>query len=60
VTVSADQALRVGTLSGVVGDVAVHLGVTRDELVQRLFGQPERRLSLKPADEALSLARVGG
>jgi len=28
----------VGTLSGILGDVAAHLKITRDELMQRLFG----------------------
>ena len=37
VTVPLHDALRVGTLAGIVGDVAEHVGVTRDELVSRLF-----------------------
>ncbi len=37
VTVPAHDPLRVGTLAGIVGDVAEHLGITRDELVSRLF-----------------------
>src|SRR5437667_2637873 len=28
-----------GTLSGILGDVASHLEITRDELVQRLFSR---------------------
>ena len=38
VTVPAHGALRVGTLGGILADVAGHFGVTRDELVKRLFG----------------------
>jgi predicted RNA binding protein YcfA (HicA-like mRNA interferase family) len=38
VTVPAHGPLRVGTLAGILGDVADHFGVTREELVQRLFG----------------------
>jgi predicted RNA binding protein YcfA (HicA-like mRNA interferase family) len=39
VTVPRHAALRVGTLAGVVGDVAEHLGLTREALVERLFGR---------------------
>ncbi|MGQ0701259.1 MAG: type II toxin-antitoxin system HicA family toxin [Panacagrimonas sp.] len=38
VTVPLHNPLRVGTLSGILGDVAQHRGVTRDELVAELFG----------------------
>ena len=38
VTVPRHRALRLGTLSQVLADVAAHLGITRDELAQRLFG----------------------
>ena len=38
VTVPAHDPLKVGTLSGILGDVAAHLKVTREELLQRLFG----------------------
>jgi len=38
VTVPDHDALRVGTLSGVLGDVAAHFNLTREELVKRLFG----------------------
>jgi hypothetical protein len=37
VTVPRHAELRVGTLAGILADVAAHLGVTRDELVERLF-----------------------
>jgi predicted RNA binding protein YcfA (HicA-like mRNA interferase family) len=38
VTVPAHDPLKVGTLSGILGEVAAHLKITRDELMQRLFG----------------------
>jgi predicted RNA binding protein YcfA (HicA-like mRNA interferase family) len=38
VTVPDHDSLRVGTLSGVLADVATHFDLTRDELVKRLFG----------------------
>lgn len=37
VTVPAHDPLKVGTLSGILGDVAAHLQITRDELMRRLF-----------------------
>jgi hypothetical protein len=30
--------LRIGTLSGILGDVARHMGLTREALIERLFG----------------------
>jgi predicted RNA binding protein YcfA (HicA-like mRNA interferase family) len=38
VTVPAHDPLKLGTLSGILGDVAAHLKIPRDELMQRLFG----------------------
>ena len=37
VTVPRHVALRVGTLAGILGDVAQHAGVTREALLERLF-----------------------
>ena len=37
-TIPAHDSLRVGTLAGVVADVAAHHGLSREEVVQRLFG----------------------
>jgi hypothetical protein len=37
VTVPAHGSLRIGTLAGILGDVAAHFELTRDELVKRLF-----------------------
>mgnify|MGYP002067827879 CR=1 FL=1 len=38
VTVPRHASLRVGTLAGVLGDVAQHVGLTREALIERLFG----------------------
>jgi predicted RNA binding protein YcfA (HicA-like mRNA interferase family) len=38
-TVPKHGFLRIGTLSGVLADVAEHFGITRDELTRDLFGQ---------------------
>jgi predicted RNA binding protein YcfA (HicA-like mRNA interferase family) len=37
VTIPAHDALRVGTLSAILGDVAAHLKLDRDELLRRLL-----------------------
>jgi hypothetical protein len=37
ITITRHDPLRVGTLSAILGDVADHLGITRNELVRRLF-----------------------
>ena len=38
VTVPDHDPLRVGTLAGILGDVAAHFDFTREELAKRLFG----------------------
>ena len=38
VTIPNHDPIKVGTLSGILGDVAGHFESTRDELIQRLFG----------------------
>ena len=38
VTVPNHDPIKIGTLSGILGDVAAHLELSRDELAQRLFG----------------------
>jgi predicted RNA binding protein YcfA (HicA-like mRNA interferase family) len=38
VTVPRHESLRLGTLSAILGDVAAHFGLARDDLVERLFG----------------------
>ena len=37
VTIPRHDSLRVGTLSAILRDVASHLGLSRDELVDQLF-----------------------
>ena len=37
VTVPRHSPMRVGTVSGILADVATHFQITRDELLQRLF-----------------------
>jgi len=37
VTIPKHDALRLGTLAGVLDDVAAHLQITREELFERLF-----------------------
>jgi len=37
VTVPRHASLRVGTVAGVLGDVAQHFSLTREALVERLF-----------------------
>lgn len=39
VTVPNHDSLRLGTLSGILNDVAVHQGLSRDALLERLFGR---------------------
>ena len=39
VTVPAHGELRVGTLAGVLDEVAFHFGVSREDVVERLFGR---------------------
>ena len=38
VTIPQHDALRVGTLASILGDVADHLGMSRDDLAEQLFG----------------------
>lgn len=38
VTVPAHDSLKIGTLAGILSDVAGHLKLSRDELLQKLFG----------------------
>jgi len=39
ITVPRHGTLRVGTLAGLLGDVAKHLALTREDLLERLFGR---------------------
>ena len=38
VTIPAHDSLKLGTLAGILSDVAGHLKMSRDELLQKLFG----------------------
>ena len=38
ITIPSHDPLKVGTLAAILGDVAEHLKVSRDDLVRRLFG----------------------
>ena len=37
VTIPNHNPIKIGTLSGILGDVAAHLEISRDELARRLF-----------------------
>ncbi len=39
ITIPRHMSLRIGTLSGILRDVADHLGIEREELVASLFGK---------------------
>ena len=39
VTIPRHTALRIGSLSGILADVAQHFDLTREALSERLFGQ---------------------
>jgi len=38
VTIPAHKQLKIGTLAEILGDVASYLNLTREELIQKLFG----------------------
>ncbi len=38
-TIARHAALRVGTLAGLLGDVAQHFTLSREEVIERLFGR---------------------
>lgn len=39
ITIPGHRSLRVGTLAGILQDVANHLKTDRDEILRRLFGK---------------------
>lgn len=39
VTIPQHDPLRVGTLAGILNDVAAHLGLSRDELLTKVFSK---------------------
>ena len=38
ITIPRHRDLKVGTLSGIVGDVAEHLGISREDVLRALWG----------------------
>lgn len=38
ITVSVHDPLKVGTLAGILGDVALHARISREDLARELFG----------------------
>ena len=38
ITIPAHDSLKIGTLGAILGEVATHLRLTREELLERLFG----------------------
>lgn len=38
ITIPNHDPLKIGTLSAIIGDIAAHFKVTRDKLMQELFG----------------------
>ncbi len=39
VTIPQHDPLRVGTLAGILNDVASHLGISREEVLTKVFGK---------------------
>ena len=39
ITIPQHSPLRVGTLAGILAEVAQHFGMNRDEVAERLFGK---------------------
>ena len=38
VTIPLHDALKIGTLAGILSEVSAHLKISRDDLLQKLFG----------------------
>ncbi len=38
VTIPDHNPIRIGTLANILGDISDHFGISRDELLERLFG----------------------
>jgi predicted RNA binding protein YcfA (HicA-like mRNA interferase family) len=38
VTIPNHNPIKVGTLAGILSDVAAHFGISRNEIIRRLFG----------------------
>jgi predicted RNA binding protein YcfA (HicA-like mRNA interferase family) len=41
ITVPNHDPLKIGTLAAILGDVAAHTKLSRDEVIERLFGKPQ-------------------
>lgn len=39
ITIPQHNPLKIGTLAAILGDVAAHFGISKDELIQQLFGR---------------------
>jgi predicted RNA binding protein YcfA (HicA-like mRNA interferase family) len=39
ITIPNHNPIKLGTLAGILSDVAAHFGISRDELVRRLFAK---------------------
>jgi predicted RNA binding protein YcfA (HicA-like mRNA interferase family) len=39
VTIPAHNPMRMGTLAGILKDIAQHFGISRDDLIRRIFGE---------------------
>ena len=39
VTIPDHQSLRIGTLAGILGSIATHHGLSRDQVIERVFGR---------------------
>ena len=37
ITIPRTDSLRIGTLSGILADVAAHFGLTREEVIKKIF-----------------------
>ena len=42
ITIPNHDSLRVGTLAGILTDIAEHFDLTRDDIAMRLFGEKHR------------------
>jgi predicted RNA binding protein YcfA (HicA-like mRNA interferase family) len=39
ITIPNHDELRIGTLAAIIGDVAAHHGIPREDLIEKLFGR---------------------
>jgi len=43
ITIPRHHSLKIGTLSGILGEVAAHLQISKDQLTRRLWPPPARK-----------------